>query len=828
MQAFTRSIFDLFSSKRRYLVPMFQRPYVWSQEKQWEPLWEDIRNKAIEHLERNEVDPHFLGAIVINQMRTFGAAIPAHEIIDGQQRLTTFQLFLAAFRDLAKEFGDEDVATELAGYTLNAGKKALPEEEFKVWPTRADQPCFSQAIKAENRKALESTHPAIFVRRRLQPRHPMVEAYLFFEAEIRGFLSEEGEARVEARIQALFSALQNSVQLVSIELETKDDPQIIFETLNARGVPLLSSDLLRNYVFLRAKREGLSAEQLYETYWQPFDVDPAEGGDSAKKFWKVEERQGRLVKPRLDLFFQHFLSLKMGRDINVGRLFHDYRGWIESEKPFSSVEEELQELQRYSLVFAKFFVPDVSTALGKFIHRLQRLLDTSTIFPFLLYLEADFRVEPGEKEQILRDLESFLVRRIVCGLTEKAYNKLFLQFVRNLREAGTPSAAIFRTHLMSLTGDSSFWPDDARFRDHWLRQPIYRTAKSAARIETMLRAIEEHHVNDKREQIRILGSLTIEHVMPQEWEKNWPLVNEVDQVSAVAERDTLIHTIGNLTLLTGKLNSTLSNASFSEKRPAIIQESALRLNTYFHEINAWNESEILRRGSHLFEIAKRIWPFPQGNFPLGPTSSVGIGASGSNWAQAMPPAMGHLETPHLTAEFRGPEAPSSGVHPHALRDELGTGSQIKIVNSLGSVQFDYWKEFVDYLSRFGSILQPSKPYPQNWLYLKLYRGGFRLEATAVAPPHPRISCGVTIQRPDARMALAALRERRDRIEAQYGSRLDWDSRNDRSQIECHIQDHRVGFSILNREEWTQQFQWLRDALERLQIAFQGVIPELSN
>lgn len=188
MQAFTRSVFDLFAPKKRYLVPMFQRPYVWGLEKQWEPLWEDIRNKAQQHLEAIEaVDPHFMGAIVINQLMTFGAQIPAHEVIDGQQRLTTFQLFLAAFRDLSKAFGEEDIAAELQTHTLNSGRKASSEEEFKVWPTRADQSAFMRCMKAGSKTSLEQVYPAEYVRKKLQPRHKMVEAYLFFETSLRDF-----------------------------------------------------------------------------------------------------------------------------------------------------------------------------------------------------------------------------------------------------------------------------------------------------------------------------------------------------------------------------------------------------------------------------------------------------------------------------------------------------------------------------------------------------------------------------------------------------------------------------------------------------------------
>ena len=611
MQAFTRSVFDLFAAKKRYLVPMFQRPYVWGLEKQWEPLWEDIRNKAQQHLEALEaVDPHFMGAIVINQLMTFGPQIPAHEVIDGQQRLTTFQLFLAALRDLSKAFRDEDIAAELHTHTINSGRKATPEEEFKVWPTRADQTAFMRCLKAGGRVALEAIYPAEYVRKKLQPRHRMVEAYLFFESSLREFIMDGAEHTPEERIQAVFNALQNSLQLVSIELETKDDPQVIFETLNARGEPLLSSDLLRNFIFLRAKREKLSADSLYDRYWQHFDVEPAEDVNTATPFWKVEEQQGRLIRPRLDLFIQHFLSVKTGREVNVGRLFHDYKRWIEGECPYADVEEELKELNRYSKVFARFFKVDRATPFGRFLMRFQKLLDTNTVFPFLLYLEADSGLSDADRALVLRNLESFIVRRIVCGLTEKAYNRLFLQLMRNLRELPVRTPEKFTAMLLELQGESNVWPNNEAFHKAWLNQPIYRSSKSQGRIEAMLRAIEESQISEKGEKIHILGSLTIEHVMPQSWDDYWPLTASDDLLKARLERDNLLHTFGNLTLLTHKLNASVSNGAYVTKRPEIALQSKLWLNTYFQTHTTWDETAICVRGEELYVVAEREWPYP--------------------------------------------------------------------------------------------------------------------------------------------------------------------------------------------------------------------------
>lgn len=142
MKASTRSIFDLFDGKRQYIVLLFQRQYVWSQEKQWEPLWEDIIRIAEKRLENPNRPPHFLGAMVLDQIRTYGSEVPAHLIIDGQQRLATFQILLAVFREVARKVDLSVYADEVQRYLINDGIMAKPDEErFKLWHT-----CRSRSI----------------------------------------------------------------------------------------------------------------------------------------------------------------------------------------------------------------------------------------------------------------------------------------------------------------------------------------------------------------------------------------------------------------------------------------------------------------------------------------------------------------------------------------------------------------------------------------------------------------------------------------------------------------------------------------------------------
>jgi uncharacterized protein with ParB-like and HNH nuclease domain len=415
VQARSRSIFDVFDSKRRYLVPLFQRQYVWSREAQWEPLWEDIKSKACAKFENREVSPHFLGALVLDQIRTYGNAVPSHIIIDGQQRLTTFQIFLATFRTICKKLEDLRHAEELNRYIFNTGiMENEAEEQFKVWPTKMDQKQFSDVMLASSTDALFASYPSS------RPR--MIEAYLYFSASIHEYLRDDDYPQDNhAKIEALYQALRKDLEVVTIELEGNDDAQVIFETLNARGEPLLPSDLLRNYLFMRASQNNENQDLLYDNYWEKFD----------HHFWKREEKQGRLKRPRIDLFMQHFLQVKRGTEINIGRMFQEYKNWIKEAKPYETVEGELIDLDRYARIYKTFLEPDASNRLGLFVWRL-RELDVSTVYPLLLYLLADANLEESELVGIVTDIESYLIRRLISEKDDKKLQQDFFTMLTSI------------------------------------------------------------------------------------------------------------------------------------------------------------------------------------------------------------------------------------------------------------------------------------------------------------------------------------------------------------------------------------------------------------
>jgi hypothetical protein len=260
-----------------------------------------------------------------------------------------------------------------------------------------------------------------------------------------------GEMMCPARLDrayALFEALKRHIQLVVIELEEDDDPQIIFETLNARGAPLLPSDLIRNFVFQRATRQGENPEHLYNTLWAEYDERPAEAGAGTnERFWKQMDRQGRVKRTRLDLFMHHYVQYRSAQEHSIGHLFQAFRSWWQSATQ-RTVSDELKELRRHSDVFAKVLVPDDDGRTALFAKRLQTL-DTSTVYPVLLLLLV------GSKERVVAgDLD------VVAGLRSVGVVDALAAFYQgvpghgpNLGVVGVTSAlgsAVVDNHPMSI------------------------------------------------------------------------------------------------------------------------------------------------------------------------------------------------------------------------------------------------------------------------------------------------------------------------------------------------------------------------------------------
>jgi hypothetical protein len=303
------------------------------------------------------------------------------------------------------------------------------------------------------------------------------------------------------------------------------------------------------------------------------------------------------------------LQYRAEHEISIGRLFQEFQGWWNTSGAPSSAEA-LKEMQRNAAAFASWLEPDGTDRPAQF-SRVLKALDTSTVFPllFFLFVEAVERIPERELTGIVDDLESFLIRRAVCRLTNKQYNRFFLGLLRHLRETDSITRATVRERLAAGTGDSVRWPGDEEFGRAFLHRPIYKELKREVTL-ILLNALEQALLTAKHERFEIVGKLSIEHIMPQAWEKEraWALYDDTDE--ARASRYRMLHSAGNLTLVTPAFNTSLSNRAFDRKQREFKRIARLLLNRTFEEASSWDEKAILRRGRELFDLARKRWPHP--------------------------------------------------------------------------------------------------------------------------------------------------------------------------------------------------------------------------
>ena len=226
--------------------------------------------------------------------------------------------------------------------------------------------------------------------------------------------------------------------------------------------------------------------------------------------------------------------------------------------------EELKDLQVYAAVFKSFTSESAGARQRLFFKRLDTL-DVSTLYPFLLFFFREHGRDADSSVAVIQDLESFLVRRLVCRLTTKNYNRLFLELVRWCKGTSMIPTGAVREFLLASAADSSRWPDDDEFRLAWLTSAPYRHLVRA-RVRMILETLEQQLHGKLTEAVEFNEQLTVEHLLPQKWETHWPLPEGEDPRASADEREMVLHTFGNLTLINGKLNPHVSNGPWSLKK----------------------------------------------------------------------------------------------------------------------------------------------------------------------------------------------------------------------------------------------------------------------
>lgn len=551
MEASPAKVIQYFNGEKQNLIPLFQRPYTWK-EVNWRTLWDDV----MVQYDLGETGAHFMGAIVSVPARSVPVGVNKYLIIDGQQRLTTVSLLLCALRDCL----DGNTAARIQEVYLT-NRFRDPEDTLKFVPTQADRDVYRDI-------ALDRRVPA--------DGSLMAEAYHFFRNQLLKGSDANGDSVLPSRI---LTTLEQCLQVVMINLGETDDPYLIFESLNFKGEPLTQADLVRNYLLMRFRHSlssGGEQERVYSKYWRP-----------------LEDALGA----NLTEFLRHY-AMKDGDDIKQGGIYAAIKTRLKSMESPQAVEEEVQSMQRFGEFYAKvlLLVPEKETTVSTRLENIKELKVT-TSYPLLLRLfdaRQTGQLNDADLETCLGLIESFVVRRAVCGVPTNALNKLFLQWAKNFPREGH----VHWLHdSMSTGGASRRFPKDSEFAPAFMDQPQY--GRGTTRF--VLCRLEQSF--DHKEPVD-LSAATIEHILPQTITQSWRDELGIDSEAIHAK---LVDTFGNLTL-TG-YNTELGNLSFWDKK-AKLANTHIELNRWILQQSNWRSLEITDRAEALLLKANELWPGP--------------------------------------------------------------------------------------------------------------------------------------------------------------------------------------------------------------------------
>lgn len=558
MKADAKTVQEILYSPEQFLIPFFQRHYSWKVP-HWQRLWDDLRALAT----ATKPTRHFLGPLVCTPHNQMPGNVAEYLLIDGQQRLTTLTILLAAIRDLAKQHGAHELEAQInEGYLIHKYQKG--NYKYKVIPRTGDREVLFGVIDGD-----QSAYSR---------RDGVVRAYKFFRDAIFAFIGSDPEAG----LRRLFGAATAQMSLVVINIDS-ENPYEIFDSLNTAGLKLEEADLIRNFIFMQIPLSDQAA--FNEKHWQPFEAI----------FEETDDHPELSPTP----FYRDYL-MRNGSYSRKGSTFVDFKESLRNQQwEPAAVVKELRSYAAYELLLRRpGTAPD--EALRKALRRVE-LLKVTTAHPLLFNLFA--RTEAGTLAAedfigCIHDLESFVLRRAIVGESGKAYSKWFPEAILAVKDSP-------RTDLQAYWVKRG-WPDDQTFIDSLVTFNLYR--REPLKCRAILEALEESFGH--KEQVP-LEKLSIEHVMPQsiDDDKNGRAWQAMLGAQWQQVHETWLDTLGNLTL-TG-YNPNLSNKAFERKQKLLI-ESKVELNKHFGPLSEWRDELITSRGRDLAAKVAMIWGRPAG------------------------------------------------------------------------------------------------------------------------------------------------------------------------------------------------------------------------
>lgn len=573
MEAGKRTIRDIFNRGRNLEIPFFQRAYVWDTE-QWQRFLEDMRMVS------TTKKPYFLGSVILKQQETSSNKDSILTVIDGQQRLTTLNIFLKVL--CLKNNSDNDFTETF---------KKQRDKSIILLHNHNDQDSFNKVVNLE----------ASTVFKDVSENDNILSAYNFFNENIT---EEDLENSVD------FFNILDSVLFVGIDLGYEEDEQQIFDTINSLGVRLTTAELLKNYFF---KRDEID---IYKKYWK----DLFEKDDETKIYWDREITTGRLKRTFIDLFFYSYLQIKIQEPnlkvktddkidfSRVEHLFESYKRFIRDYHLDKTLI--LEEIKSYAILFKNNFnfeIIENELTAENGIERINAIifgLDTSTLIPYILYVLKNVE-DADQRNELFALIESYLLRRMIVKATTKNYNQLFTdQLISNK----ILSKDQFLIYLSDKNNKVNYLPNDLELKQGFENSVLInkQTAGIIYFIESKIRNRHKHSTG-----LLGINKYSLEHLMPKKWENKW---NGVSAKEAKDFRNFKLKTLGNLAIITQSLNASIRDSNWPTKKKGTGNKEGLRhysggietLAPYL-ELDEWNEHEIEKRAGFLLDKAKEIW-----------------------------------------------------------------------------------------------------------------------------------------------------------------------------------------------------------------------------
>lgn len=576
MDTKTLTLSDILSGQRQHIIPVFQRPYSWTQ-KHWAALWSDIL-LLIDEGESNY--QHFLGPMIIDRGDT-GSYVPEkYLVIDGQQRLVTLSVLLCALRDVAIK------------HDLNTFAESV--EPFFSFQTTAGQPESRLLPRSTDRTAYEMV--INLTKTKLDNKQRIVKAYKYFLKQIRAGLPE-CEQEIFPYLNILFTATVARLKFVTVTLQQQDDPTKIYESMNFKGKLLLVSDLIRNFAMMHLP-DAESQDKFFANDWEPFEKLFSETDSDQPDAKELEDFYYRYLISKKDYFFKRL----------VYSSYKDHlKGYLEGAKTEQDKLDSLSSLVNDQARFATFYRrimhpklepnSDLRAAFLRF-----GFLEAKTAIPFVLSLYDRYENEQHAERitkntflKMMNAMESFIIRRSIMNLRTRGYDSAFAQAVNKSK-----SIDELRSHFHDLE-----WPDDHKLSEELRTFPLYTDEIIKRRL--ILEELEKSFRHKEQVDISNPTTIQIEHIMPQKLTQDWQTM--LGERSAEIH-ETYVHSLGNLTL-TG-YNRELGTKSFEDKKAEYAKYgSHLELNKFVLEQKQWTETEITERAKQLTARFIELWPRPE-------------------------------------------------------------------------------------------------------------------------------------------------------------------------------------------------------------------------